>query len=290
MDIEQLEAFLAVVKSKNFTRSAESLHVAQSTVTARIKTLEELMGTPLLIRNNKHVALTPAGVSFLPYAERMISLYAESIEALKLQEKYSERFVIGGPTSAWMYIFGEQLREFQHNHPAIACELLTHSSENTLEKVIDGIIHVGITYMKPRHPRLAVHHIIEDDYVFVARQPFGRKITMNDLHRSNFVLNDWGKPFIDWFYHEMGERYMPAFKINQTTIVMKRCLEENWFTLIPKSIVKSYVENKELHILEHELTWQPPKHNVYAATLKIIENSSLAASISELLASLYGAR
>ncbi|MCY9516330.1 LysR family transcriptional regulator [Paenibacillus apiarius] len=290
MDIEQLEAFLAVVKSKNFTKSAESLHVAQSTVTSRIKTLEELMGTALLIRNNKHVALTQAGLSFLPYAERMMSLYEASKEALKLQQKYSERFVLGGPTSAWMYIFGDQLRDFQRNNPAIACELLTHSSENTLEKVIDGIIHVGIAYMKPRHPRLAVHHIIEDDYVFVARQRLARKLTLEDLHRSNFVLNDWGKPFMDWFYNEMGERYMPAFKMNQTTIVIKRCLEENWFTLIPKSIVKNYIENKDLHILDHELAWQPPKHNVYAVTLKTIKNSNLAISIAELVASLYAAR
>lgn len=283
MDLEYLRTFISVVKTKNFTKSAEALHVAQSTITSRIQSLEAEIGKPLFRRNNKQVILTQAGITFLPFAERILALYHEGKEMLDYQQQYNARVVLGGPTSAWHYIFCEQLVEFQSRHPDVACELLTHSSENTVEKVIDGIIHLGITYTKPRHPMLEVHPLIEDDYVFVARQTWDRKLTVEDLYHSHFVLNDWGKPFLDWFYHEMGgEKYIPALKINQTTILIKLCLEQDRFTFIPESIIKKYIERGDLYILEHTLPWSFPKHPVYAVHLKN-EKGNMREYINELL-------
>ncbi len=78
MDKEQLDTFLSLVNYKNFTKSAEMLHVAQSTVSARLKSLELELGKTLLRRTNKGVELTPSGLIFLPYAKRIIELFAES--------------------------------------------------------------------------------------------------------------------------------------------------------------------------------------------------------------------
>ncbi|RXZ78838.1 LysR family transcriptional regulator [Paenibacillaceae bacterium] len=284
MNIHQLETFLSIVKSRNFTKSAELLHVSQSTITSRIVALEEAMGSRLFARNNKQVTLTEMGVSFLPYAERMYSIYKESKEVLELQQKYKAKFVMGGPSSAWNYIFAAPLRKFQHQHGDVACELLTHSSEQTIEKVIDGIIHLGISYIKPRHPSLKVQPLIEDDYVFVAKQKLDRKITLKDLHSPTFVLNNWGATFMEWFYREVGEQFLPSFKINQTMILLKRCLEEDWFTLIPKSIVQSYLDQQLLHVLEHDIAWEAPKHHVYAVTLGRTKAADIEACIAQFLA------
>ncbi|MGO4370923.1 LysR family transcriptional regulator [Paenibacillus sp. 2TAB19] len=62
MDMSQLEAFLAVSQTLNFTKASEHLHISQSAVTARIKALESAVGKPLFLRDNRNVSLTQAGV------------------------------------------------------------------------------------------------------------------------------------------------------------------------------------------------------------------------------------
>lgn len=96
MDKEQLDTFLSLVNYKNFTKSAEMLHVAQSTVSARLKSLELELGKTLLRRTNKGVELTPSGLIFLPYAKRIIELFAESKKELALDGQYIDRLVLGG--------------------------------------------------------------------------------------------------------------------------------------------------------------------------------------------------
>ncbi|HET7580790.1 MAG TPA: LysR family transcriptional regulator [Bacillales bacterium] len=72
MDLEQVEAFLTVARTQNFTRAAEELNVVQSTITARIKMLEQNVGKELFKRRTRSVEITPAGETFFPYAERIM--------------------------------------------------------------------------------------------------------------------------------------------------------------------------------------------------------------------------
>jgi DNA-binding transcriptional LysR family regulator len=57
MDLSQLEAFLSVCQTLNFTKSSEHLHISQSAVTARIKALESSIGKVLFLRDNRNVSL-----------------------------------------------------------------------------------------------------------------------------------------------------------------------------------------------------------------------------------------
>ena len=61
MQIRQLEYFLSLCKTLNFTRTAEAFFVSQTAVTQAIKALETELGTPLFIRTKRNVTLTPAG-------------------------------------------------------------------------------------------------------------------------------------------------------------------------------------------------------------------------------------
>ena len=63
MNQADIETFLMLVKTRNITKTAESLYVSQPTVSHRLKLLEEELGVPLLIRKKgyKKVELTPKG-------------------------------------------------------------------------------------------------------------------------------------------------------------------------------------------------------------------------------------
>lgn len=66
MELKRLHTFLILSEIKNFTKTAEYLHYAQSNVTTQIQQLEEELGVRLFERIGKNITLTPEGVCVLP--------------------------------------------------------------------------------------------------------------------------------------------------------------------------------------------------------------------------------
>src|ERR671933_479015 len=81
MDAGDLRVFEAVARLGGMNRAAAELNTVQSNVTARIRQLEETLGTPLFQRHRTGVTLTPAGRRLLPYAARVRQLLDEARRA-----------------------------------------------------------------------------------------------------------------------------------------------------------------------------------------------------------------
>src|SRR5262245_43143224 len=75
VDINLARTFLEIVTTGNFLRAAERLHVTQTAVSARVRTLEELLGRKLFVRNKSGAALTTAGEQFLRYAQTLVQVW-----------------------------------------------------------------------------------------------------------------------------------------------------------------------------------------------------------------------
>src|SRR5919205_2697100 len=82
MDAADLRVFEAVARLGGMSRAAEELHTVQSNVTARIRLLEEELGTALFSRHSRGVVLTAAGQRLLPYAVRVRTLLEEARRAV----------------------------------------------------------------------------------------------------------------------------------------------------------------------------------------------------------------
>src|SRR5258708_20099790 len=82
--MHQLAYFEAVSRHLHFPRAAEELHVAQPSVSQQIRKLETELGAPLFHRMKRHVALTEAGMTFLPHAPPVLPRLAEA--RLEVQE------------------------------------------------------------------------------------------------------------------------------------------------------------------------------------------------------------
>lgn len=77
MNLKQLETFVAIVQLGSFNAAAERLNATQSTVSARIHELEQLLGTTLFDRSARRALLTAKGRELVAYAERMLALSTE---------------------------------------------------------------------------------------------------------------------------------------------------------------------------------------------------------------------
>ncbi|HBX8221209.1 TPA: LysR family transcriptional regulator, partial [Klebsiella pneumoniae] len=82
MNHSTLEIFIQVAETQSVTQAAKRLGRAQSNITTRIQQLEEELAVELFVRGNKKMVLSPAGVQFLSYARRILSLAEEAKQAL----------------------------------------------------------------------------------------------------------------------------------------------------------------------------------------------------------------
>ena len=85
MDIESLKTVITLASTKSFTRTANQMFVAQSTVTNRINELEKELKLKLFNRTNKTVELTPDGERFRLYAEQVLELTQTSLAEIAIQ-------------------------------------------------------------------------------------------------------------------------------------------------------------------------------------------------------------
>ena len=74
MEVRELRYFLAVVREENITRAAESLHIAQPSLSKQLMELEKKLGKKLLIRGKRKITLTEEGVLLRKRAEEILEL------------------------------------------------------------------------------------------------------------------------------------------------------------------------------------------------------------------------
>ncbi|AJY76204.1 LysR family transcriptional regulator [Paenibacillus beijingensis] len=119
MESRHLLTFLAVVEAGSFTRAAQKLDYAQSSITAQIQALETELEAPLFDRISKKVILTDAGRRLLPYAQEISKMHALAKDALRSQAEIAGTLVIGAPESLAAFRLPGIIREYRQRYPKV---------------------------------------------------------------------------------------------------------------------------------------------------------------------------
>ena len=116
MDLDQLRTFDRIVREQSFTRAAAHLNITQATASMRMRALESLLGVTLF-RRGRTVTLTDQGMTFLPFARRIIGTAQEGREALRRVER--GRIAISSLRSLVTPLVTEPLLRFQARYPGV---------------------------------------------------------------------------------------------------------------------------------------------------------------------------
>ena len=95
MDIELARTFLEIVSTGSFIRASERLNVAQTTVSARIRLLEQQLGRPLFVRKKSGASLTPAGEQFLRHAPAFVQLWQRTRHQVAVPPGHRAMLTVG---------------------------------------------------------------------------------------------------------------------------------------------------------------------------------------------------
>ncbi len=168
MDFNQIRAFLNVAALKSFSEAGEKMFVSQSSISIRIKTLEEELNVILFDRSKaREPVLTDAGREFLNYAQAIINLQDEC--KVKLSGNSSEVYgqvCIGASTVPGTYLLPGILARFKKTNSNINFNIEVTDTSAVLEGVLNYSYDLGFVGLIKRDERLRYHTIGEDELVY----------------------------------------------------------------------------------------------------------------------------
>lgn len=265
MNMETLETFITVSETKNFRRAAELLHVSQSTITTRIKTIETLIGKTLLERNTRSVSLTQAGRTFLPFAQRMSLMFQDGLISTRLQGQYEHSLVIGGSHSIMDYFLYPAVEEFRTLRPDVSVSLVSAKSQDVFYQIVDRSVDMGVLYDHIPHPDIKIVPIKKSKMCLVASPSLrmSEPITPEYFNQLSYIYLNWGLLFSEWHEGQFGKHYLPQVRVSYTSLLLKYLLDGRGVGFVIEEIAKDYVREGQLQqlTLAH---WNPlPEHTFY---------------------------
>jgi DNA-binding transcriptional LysR family regulator len=153
MEFRQLEHFVAAADELQFTRAAQRVHVAQSTLSASIRALERDLGVPLFRRTTRRVELTDAGRVFAADARRVLAVAAEARAGVQKQQGVlSGRLSIGTGQYVGVVDVAKLLASFCAQHPGVEIRLRQGAASALAEEVHEGRLDLVLAAMPSSLP------------------------------------------------------------------------------------------------------------------------------------------
>ncbi|GAB3046618.1 LysR family transcriptional regulator [Intrasporangium mesophilum] len=188
LDLRLVRYFAAVAEELHFGRAAARLYVSQPALSKQIRKLEEQLGEPLLVRDSRHVALTPRGQRFYQDAQRLLAI-ADTMQQPPQARGMRTAHVFELSTSRTV------ADAFARAHPEVP--LLEHAMDSItqLNAVMDRRLDVAILRVTPRmlvsHPDGWCHRLLRmEPLVLVGPKDDERKPTASLYERPVDVFGD----------------------------------------------------------------------------------------------------
>lgn len=145
MDLRDLKLFLHLAESRHFGRSAKAMYVSPSTLSRQIQRLEETIGQPLFLRDNRTVQLTDAGTQLKAFAQQTLLQYQQLRHALGQHgpSLSGELRLFCSVTAAYSHL-PPILDRFRARHPLVEIKLTTGDAADAVDKVQSNEADLGI--------------------------------------------------------------------------------------------------------------------------------------------------
>ena len=194
-DLNDLQAFRAVVETGSFRRAAEAVRITQSALSRRIEKLESALGVKLFERTTRKVSLTNVGRAFLPQVERLLDDL--DLALLSIGDGGAIRrgtLTIACVPSAAYYFMPHAIRSFHGQYPNIKLKLIDASANEVSAAVAAGEADFGVSFTGNLAPEIEFSVLMEEHYVIACRRdhPLARhqRVTWAQAYEHDYITLD----------------------------------------------------------------------------------------------------
>jgi DNA-binding transcriptional LysR family regulator len=199
MEIGQIEAFVAVVEERSFSRAAARLLRTQPAVSQAVRRLEEWAGESLLDRSTKSGVLTASGRLLYDYAKKVLNLRREARSALEeLRALERGKVSIGANESTALYLL-PVLKRFRARHPRVQVAVKRSLSREIPSALLRYEIDLGVLSFNPQNPDLESAVVSVDELCLIVprrhRLAGSGGVSIRDLGKEQFIAHNIASPY-----------------------------------------------------------------------------------------------
>lgn len=250
MNTENLRTFIALSKYKNFTKTAELLFVAQSTVTNRIAELEKEVGKKLFERERKNVKLTEEGKRFLDYAVRITDLEKTAIDDINTRDKYRFKLNIGSTNTIYDCLLKDKLNQFVKDNPDIALKVVISHSMSLNQMAVDGVVDFAFTCVQYNKADVDCIPYCDDEMILVtdkSNTKFSDGIKLSELTKINCLYCNFTLQGISRYIKDLfPKNYRFSFEIDRSANIIPYLYDSDGYSFLPKNLVTQDLNSGKL--------------------------------------------
>ena len=192
MDITLARTFLEIAASRSFVQAAERLHVTQTAVSARVRTLEDLLGVQLFVRSKAGASLTPAGEQFHRHALTLVQVWERARQQMLVPAGRSALLALGCEPGLWNPLLVDWLLWMRKGAAQVALHTEVGKADDLLDRVANGTLDLVIAYAPRHRTGLRIELLIEEKLVLVSTTARARA-----ADPASYVYVDWGGEFAE---------------------------------------------------------------------------------------------
>ncbi|MBX9843389.1 MAG: LysR family transcriptional regulator [Xanthobacteraceae bacterium] len=259
MDIELARTFLEIVSTGSFVRAAERLNVGQTTVSARIRSLEQQLGRPLFVRNKAGASLTPAGDQLLRYAPTFVQLWQRARHQVAVPPGHRAVLTVASEVSLWQPLLADWVIWMRRSLPDIALRVHVDVPQDLINHVASGFVDIAVMYAPQHRPGLKVDLLMEEELVLATTDPKPSR-----SKPSNYVHVDWGPDFAlrhDATFPEAA----PSLFVNLGPLALNYVLEAGGTGYFRRQAIQPYLKAGRLHLVRGAPRFSYPVYVVHSA-------------------------
>lgn len=258
MDIIVARTFLMVADTGSFIEAGRALNVTQSTVSSRIKGLEDQLGRPLFDRSNNGATLTGAGNQFQKHALAMVRVWQRAQLEVGLSAQHRDHLAVGAGPGLWAGFLVKWVGWLRQNIPDIAVSASAASPADLTERLVEGTLDLAVMYRPTQPPGHTIEHLFDEEIVQVTNAQAGGRRTTDE-----YVFVDWGPEFQLDHAAAYPELVQTSLNLDIGTASLDYLLANNASGYFPLRLVRSAVGRGRLKINKRARKFTYPVFMVY---------------------------
>lgn len=272
MDLRHLRTFQVVARTMSFTRAAEQLDYAQSSVTAQIQLLEKELDVVLFSRLGRRISLTDAGSRLLAYADKMLNLADEAQFAVMNQDEPTGTLLISSPETLTAYRLPPLLSRFRQRFPHVRLIFESGTCADARRCVQDGSANIAFIIDRPVHRSsiLMAETLVKERLFLLAHpeHPMARctSVQPDDLRHEAFLLTEAGCSYRMMFEDVLaasGVYLSETMEFNSVEAIKQCAMAGLGIAVLPEIAVKLEIEQERLVALP----WNPPNFHMFTQVI-----------------------
>jgi DNA-binding transcriptional LysR family regulator len=258
MDVNLARTFLMVAETGSFIDAARKMNITQSTVSARIKGLEDMLGRPLFARSKFGAELTTAGEQFQKHALALVRVWQRAQLEVGTSDQHSDHLAVGAPSVFWDGFLMRWITSLRSSLPGIAVSASSGLSAALTQRLIEGSLDLAVMYRPMQPPGLIIEHLFDEEFVLVTSAPITQRRTSAD-----YVFVDWGPDFEQDHAAAYPEFSTPGLNLDLGPIALNYVLANECSGYFPARLVRSHVTRGRLRQPKRARKFVYPVYVVY---------------------------